>query len=170
MIALAQSSKPSRTPSSSMSHNVIMASEFNCSPMYSRGRKGEVGSAFHGTVVQSDEDFLNLTKKEKGILIPSDLCNDRDISRWDVSPFVFLQVLRIQNHCFSFFHEWSVSGLLDLQELTIGERCFTQCQDPPSTCKKMTFEVKSCPKLTTIKIGSNSFIEWGKCSFESTIG
>ena len=119
------------------------------------------------TRVESDEDFLNLEKTEEGIVISAELCNDRDIAQWNMSPFTELRLLQISYHCFCYFTAWRVADLPALEVLEIGDKCFTQCSEPPSYPQNYAFEVVNCPRLRSIRVGNNCFVEWGKCVMES---
>ena len=121
----------------------------------------------NATRVESDEDFLNLEKTEEGIVISAELCNDRDIAQWNMSPFTQLRLLQVSYHCFSYFTAWRVAGLPALEVLEVGDKCFTQCSEPPSYAQNYSFEVVDCPQLKSIRVGNNCFVEWGKCVMES---
>lgn len=121
----------------------------------------------NSTRVESDEDFLNLEKTEGGIVISAELCNDRDIAQWNMSPFTQLRLLQVSYHCFSYFTAWRVAGLPALEVLEVGDKCFTQCSEPPSYAQNYSFEVVDCPQLKSIRVGNNCFVEWGKCVMES---
>lgn len=121
----------------------------------------------NSTRVESDEDFLNLEKTEEGIIISAELCNDRDIAQWNMSPFTQLRLLQVSYHCFSYFKAWRVAGLPALEVLEVGDKCFTQCSEPPSYAQNYSFEVVDCPQLRSIRVGNNCFVEWGKCVMES---
>ena len=121
----------------------------------------------NATRVESDEDFLNLEKTEEGIVISAELCNDRDIAQWDMSPFAQLRLLQVSYHCFSYFTAWRVAGLPALEVLEVGDKCFTQCSEPPVYAQNYSFEVVDCPQLKSIRVGNNCFVEWGKCVMES---
>ena len=121
----------------------------------------------NSTRVESDEDFLNLEKTEEGIVISAELCNDRDIAQWNMSPFTQLRLLQVSYHCFSYFTEWRVAGLPALEVLEVGDKCFTQCNEPPAYAQNYSFEVVDCPLLKSIRVGNNCFVEWGKCVLES---
>lgn len=121
----------------------------------------------NSTRVESDEDFLNLEKTEEGIVISAELCNDRDIAQWNMSPFTQLRLLQVSYHCFSYFTAWRVAGLPALEVLEVGDKCFTQCSEPPSYAQNYSFEVVDCPQLRSIRVGNNCFVEWGKCVMES---
>ena len=62
-------------------------------------------------------------------------------------------------------NELDLSRFKRLQEIDIGNDCFNG-KENGQRCRYWTFQLKSCPQLLELKIGNNSFCNYGICQIE----
>ena len=65
--------------------------------------------------------------------------------------------------------ELSLVGLNELESVVIGERSFKAVSGdyPKSSVPGRRFQLKDCPKLRTVRIGSQSFADYSACEIEN---
>ena len=57
--------------------------------------------------------------------------------------------------------------MMQLESVVIGEGSFTMCSAIPATSTNNAFVITNCPKLKTIAIASNAFMDWGEFQLKS---
>lgn len=87
----------------------------------------------------------------------------------DLSRFPNLQSLEVGSDAFFLVPELSLVGLNELESVVIGERSFKAVSGdyPKSSVPGRRFQLKDCPKLRTVRIGSQSFADYSACEIEN---
>ena len=57
--------------------------------------------------------------------------------------------------------------MMQLESVVIGEGSFTMCSAIPTISTNNAFVITNCPKLKTIAIASNAFMDWGEFQLKS---
>ena len=57
-----------------------------------------------------------------------------------------------------------LGGMMQLESVVIGEGSFTMCT---TVSTSNAFTISNCPKLKTIAIGPNAFMDWGEFQLKS---
>ena len=87
----------------------------------------------------------------------------------DLSRFPNLQSLEVGSDAFFLVPELSLVGLNELESVVIGERSFKAVSGdhPTSSVPGRRFQLKDCPKLTTLELGMGSFKSYSVCAIEN---
>ena len=111
--------------------------------------------------VISREDYDNLLESIPGLSIES-CCNENDFTSFDLSPFHGLGSISISPQSCRYVTSFAISGMKKLESVVIGEGSFTMCTTIPAISTNNAFVITNCPKLKTIAIASNAFLDWGE--------
>ena len=112
------------------------------------------------------EDYENLLESIPGLSIES-CCNENDFTSLDLSPFHGLGSISISPQSCRYVTSFAISGMKKLESVVIGEGSFTMCSTIPATSTNNAFVITNCPKLKTITIASNAFMDWGEFQLKS---
>ena len=112
------------------------------------------------------EDYDNLLESIPGLLIES-CCNESDFTSLDLSPFHGLGSISISPQSCRYVTSFAINGMKKLESVVIGEGSFTMCSAIPATSTNNAFVITNCPKLKTIAIASNAFMDWGEFQLKS---
>ena len=103
------------------------------------------------------------------LVVKDSCCSDDDISVLDLSGFVNLRELKVGNECFRKVEELKLIGMKCLERVVIGQNSFAKY--PYNTTdgrdEKRHFYLKNCPKLKSLKICYQSFIDYSVCEIEN---
>ena len=113
--------------------------------------------------VISREDYDNLLESIPGLSIES-CCNENDFTSFDLSPFHGLGSISISPQSCRHVTSFAISGMKKLESVAIGEGSFTMCT---TVSTNNAFVITNCPKLKTIAIASNAFMDWGEFQLKS---
>ena len=109
------------------------------------------------------EDYDNLLESIPGLLIES-CCNESDFTSLDLSPFHGLGSISISPQSCRYVTSFVLNGMKKLESVVIGEGSFTMCT---TVSTNNAFVISNCPKLKTIAIASNAFMDWGDFQLKS---
>ena len=109
------------------------------------------------------EDYENLLESIPGLSIES-CCNENDFTSFDLSPFHGLGSISISPQSCRHVTSFVLNGMKKLESVVIGEGSFTMCT---TTSTNNAFVITNCPKLKTIAIASNAFMDWGEFQLKS---
>ncbi|KAK8823559.1 hypothetical protein WA577_002479, partial [Blastocystis sp. JDR] len=84
------------------------------------------------------------------IAVASNCCNDTELNVLDLSRFVNLRELKVDDECFENVNEMKLIGLSQLESMVIGHRCF---RGSSSARGARHFYLKNCERLRELKIG-----------------
>ena len=116
--------------------------------------------------VISREDYKNLLESIPGLSIES-CCNENDFTSLNLSPFHDLGSISISPQSCRYVTSFAISGMKKLESVVIGEGSFTMCSTIPAISTNNAFIITNCPKLKTIAIASNAFMDWGEFQLKS---
>ena len=92
-----------------------------------------------------------------------------DIKELDFSRFVKLRELKVGDYCFYKVEELKLIGLKALESVEIGQNSFAK--HPYNTAdgrdEKRHFYLKKCPRLKSLKIGYQAFMDYSVCEIEN---
>ena len=94
-------------------------------------------------------------------------CNESDFTSLDLSPFHGLGSISISPQSCRYVTSFAINGMKKLESVVIGEGSFTMCTTIPATSTNNAFVITNCPKLKTIAIASNAFMDWGEFQLKS---
>ena len=112
------------------------------------------------------EDYENLLESIPGLSIES-CCNENDFTSFDLSPFHGLGSISISPQSCRYVTSFVLNGMKKLESVVIGEGSFTMCSTIPAISTNNAFVISNCPKLKTIAIASNAFMDWGEFQLKS---
>ena len=116
--------------------------------------------------VISREDYDNLLESIPGLSIEN-CCNESDFTSLDLSPFHGLGSISISPQSCRYVTSFAINGMKKLESVVIGEGSFTMCTTIPAISTNNAFVITNCPKLKTIAIASNAFMDWGEFQLKS---
>ena len=116
--------------------------------------------------VISREDYDNLLESIPGLSIEN-CCNENDFTSLDLSPFHDLGSISISPQSCRYVTSFVLNGMKKLESVVIGEGSFTMCTTIPAISTNNAFVITNCPKLKTIAIASNAFMDWGEFQLKS---
>ena len=105
------------------------------------------------------------------MLVFEELCceEEDDIKELDFSGFVKLRELKVDDCCFCKVEELKLIGLKALESVEIGQNSFAK--HPYNTAdgrdEKRHFYLKNCPRLKSLKIGYQAFMDYSVCEIEN---
>lgn len=113
--------------------------------------------------VESREDFSNLSKNIKYLVIPSNSCNSNDFTDFSLEHFADLQTITIGDNSLQYVTYTSLKHLNSLTSIIIGRDSFGNRDLGTS------MEIYRCDLLQNITIDRYSFISFKKADFIGTI-
>ena len=145
---------------------------------WERGELIETTELFDGWYVKMEEkelkveithlnDWLNLDENLTILTIPSNSCNERELSIFDVSGLKHLKTIEIGDDCFENVNEVRLIGLKQLKSIAIGKNSFTRYKNEKGKDPSRHFQLKQCPMIKTLKIGRGSFSDYSVCEIEN---
>ena len=112
------------------------------------------------------EEYENLLESIPGLSIEN-CCNESDFTSLDLSPFHGLGSISISPQSCRYVTSFAINGMKKLESVVIGEGSFTMCTTIPTISTNNAFIISNCPKLKTIAIASNAFMDWGEFQLKS---
>ena len=145
---------------------------------WERGELTESTELFDGWYVKMEEkelkveithlnDWLNLDENLTILTIPSNSCNEKELSIFDVSGLKHLKIIEIGDDCFENVNEVRLIGLKQLKSIAIGKNSFTRYKSEKGKDPSRHFQLKQCPMIKTLKIGRGSFSDYSVCEIEN---
>ena len=137
--------------------------------MGSTPSSGTHGSSGKGVLLIRDEDdFYSMQKGIHTILTEANVCNNGSINAWSFTSYPQLRELSVGPQSFRCVGSLRLGGMIkELESVVIGEGSFTMCSTIPATSTNNAFVITNCPKLKTIAIASNAFLDWGEFQLKS---
>ena len=105
--------------------------------------------------IQQDEDFYRMDFAITSIRMNDGLCNESVMSEWDLSVYPNLKELTVGDDCIRYMSSVVLSGFACLEKVAIGCNC-------GSSAAGGRFELAHCGQLRSVRIGSDSCVEWGE--------
>ena len=97
-----------------------------------------------------------------------DGCNDPSFTVLNLTRFVNMKVIEVNDDSFAYVTEVHLIGLPELERVVIGMYSFTRCKDIWVTGNPdRHFYLKDCPQLRELKIGHFSFSDYAVCEIEN---
>ncbi len=92
-----------------------------------------------------------------------------DMKVLDFSGFVKLRELKVGDYCFYKVEELKLIGLKALESVVIGRGCFAKrsYNTADGRDEKRHFYLKKCPRLKSLKIGFQAFMDYSVCEIEN---
>ena len=156
---------PTPTPTPTVGGNLF---PFTVIDMGSTPSSGTHGSSEKGVLLIRDEDdFYSVQKGIHTILTEANVCNNGSINAWSFTSYPQLRELSVGPQSFRCVGSLRLGGMMQLESVVIGEGSFTMCTTIPATSTNNAFVITNCPKLKTIAIASNAFLDWGELQLKS---
>ena len=111
-------------------------------------------------IVKCNKDFLSLDEDVEVIEVKNGMCNNEAFEEWEMSEYVRLKELIVDDECFQFVKDLRIVGLNALEKVEIGRQCFCKASGG-------VFEMRNCEKVKSVKIGDGSFVGVVSVVFES---
>ena len=118
-------------------------------------------------VIRSSYDWNHLDVDVTEIVVPSNSCNESDLTTLDLSRFKRLKSVEIGDDCFQHVKEVNVSYLERLKTLTIGKNSFTEQKNGYVSNTSRKFHLNSCHALKELRIGRYSFSDYCMCEIKN---
>ena len=109
--------------------------------------------------VCSKDDFLALDSSVTHLSIGSNCIRDSSFTSLDLSRFIYLRKLNIGSSSFLSVVEFDLIGFAYLTVVSIWSGSFT--------ARGNHFYLKSCPKVTSLRIYESSFQSYSACEIEN---
>ena len=156
---------PTPTPTPTVGGNLF---PFTVIDMGSTPSSGTHGSSEKGVLLIRDEDdFYSVQKGIHTILTEANVCNNGSINAWSFTSYPQLRELSVGPQSFRCVGSLRLGGMMQLESVVIGEGSFTMCSTIPAISTNNAFVITNCPKLKTIAIASNAFMDWGEFQLKS---
>ena len=121
-------------------------------------------SAFHPTVHSVDELNAVVSNVES---ITVDGCNDASLTVLNLTQFVHLKELEVNDDSLSSVNEVYLIGLPELERVMIGMNSFTKYKNSWGNDSTRHFYLKVCPQLKELMIGRYSFSDYSVIEIEN---
>lgn len=105
--------------------------------------------------IQRDEDFYRMDSTITSIRMNDGLCNESVMNEWDLSVYPNLTELVVGDDCIRHMRSVVLSEFACLEKVTIGCNC-------GGSAAGGRFELAHCGQLRSVRIGSDSCVEWGE--------
>ena len=114
-------------------------------------------------------EWKNMNKRVKELVIPSNCCNEAEWSVFDVSGLKWLKSIEIGDECFENVKEVKLIGMNQLESVVIGKNSFTKEKNnyPKSINPNRHFHLKNCERLKELKMGRYSFSDYSSIEIEN---
>ena len=135
----------------------------------STSSSGTHGSSGKGVLlIRGEKDYHSVQKGIHTILTEANVCNNGSITSWSFTSYPQLRELSVGPQSFRCVGSLRLDGMIkELESVVIGEGSFTMCSTIPATSTNNAFVITNCPKLKTIAIASNAFMDWGEFQLKS---
>ena len=120
--------------------------------------------------VKCDSDLPLLKSDTIKATIGSGVGSHQSMSSQEFSCYHLLEELTIGNDCFQHVLSFVLEDMHHLKTVKIGKNCFCKSAvDGMYQIRSISFEVKNCEVLTSVKIEDDSFVDMVKVTFESEL-
>ena len=117
---------------------------------------------------KSDWDGFNHSIM-KELVVGDNSCNESDFILLDLSGCVSLKEVKVGNNCLKNVETLRMTELRNLESVVFGNDCATKrgySTDDGGDCNRH-FYLKNCPKLKSLKIGCESFMDYSVIEIEN---
>ena len=123
-------------------------------------------------IVRTKEDLLNLDRDVKRIRIPSNSCNEEDLTdvRWIDYPK--LEQIVVGDNCFMNVKDVMIHSLHSLKKITIGKNSFTGIKNHENHENHEIigeFSLLNCSRLTSLTFDQYSFTDYSFFTIQSRL-
>ena len=154
------------TPTPTMPPNLFpLTTVINVRPTPSSGTHGSSGKGV--LLIRGEKDYHSVHKGIHTILTEANVCNNGSINAWSPTSYPQLRELSVGPQSFRCVGSLRLDGMMQLESVVIGEGSFTMCSTIPAISTNNAFIITNCPKLKTIAIASNAFMDWGEFQLKS---
>ena len=101
------------------------------------------------------------------IIVDTNGCDDQSFTVLNLTRFVNLKALEIGDYSFTYVKEVFITGLSKLESVIIGSESFRVRKGYFYRNNKLQFHLRDCVSLRELKIGYNSFYEYGVCEIDN---
>ena len=101
------------------------------------------------------------------IIVYTNVCNDQYLTVFNLNLFVNLKALEIGDYSFTYVKEVFITGLSKLESVIIGSESFRVRKGYFYRNNKLQFHLRDCVSLRELKIGFESFYEYGVCEVDN---
>ena len=120
--------------------------------------------------VKNDSDLSLLKSNTIKATIGNGVGSHQSMSSQEFSCYIMLEELTVGNDCFQHVLSFSLDDMHHLKTVKIGKNCFCKpAVDGMYQIRSISFEVKNCEGLTSVKIDDGSFVDMVKVTFESEL-
>ena len=120
--------------------------------------------------VKYDSDLPLLKSDTIKATIWNGVGSHQSMSSQEFSCYHLLEELTIGNDCFQHVLSFVLEDMHHLKTVKIGKNCFCKpAVDGMYQIRSISFEVKNCEVLTSVKIEDDSFVDMVKVTFESEL-
>ena len=112
-------------------------------------------------------EWKNLSKRVKELVIPSNCYNEAEWNVFDVSGLKWLKSIKIGDDCFENVNEVKLIGMDRLESVVIGKNSFTKKKNDAANDPNRHFCLKNCERLRELKMGRYSFSDYSVCEIEN---
>ena len=112
-------------------------------------------------------EWKNVNKRVKELVVSSYCCNEADWSVFDVSELKCLKSIEIGDECFENMKEVKLIGMNQLERVVIGKNSFTKKKNDAAKDPSRHFCLKNCEKVRELKMGRYSFSDYSVCEIET---
>ena len=134
----------------------------------STSSSGTHGSSEKGVLlIRGEDDYYSVQKGIHTIRTEANVCNNGSIIAWSFTSYPQLRELSVGPQSFRCVGSLRLDGMKKLESVVIGEGSFTMCSTIPAISTNNAFIITNCPKLKTIAIASNAFMDWGEFQLKS---
>ena len=130
-------------------------------------REEAAAMARRKAIISCKRDWDCVDKRVGVIEVSYGCCNEEGLKELDLSGFVNLRELKVDNECFMYVDEVKMIGLSELESVEIGMNSFTQHKNSFGKNPNRHFYLKNCPKLKSLKMGYGSFSDYSVCEIEN---
>ena len=157
---------PTPSPNSTVEVNLFpLTTVINVGSTPSSGTHGSSGKGV--LLIRDEDDFHSMQKGIHTIITEANVCNDGSINAWSFTSYPQLRELSVGPQSFRCVGSLRLDGMKKLESVVIGEGSFTMCSTIPAISTNNAFIITNCPKLKTIAIASNAFMDWGEFQLKS---
>ena len=157
---------PTPSPNSTVEVNLFpLTTVINVRPTPSSGTHGSSGKGV--LLIRGEDDYYSVQRGIHTILTEANVCNNGSINAWSPTSYPQLRELSVGPQSFRCVGSLRLGGMMQLESVVIGEGSFTMCTTIPATSTNNAFVITNCPKLKTIAIASNAFMDWGEFQLKS---
>ena len=117
---------------------------------------------------KSDWDGFNHSIMQE-LVVGDNSCNESGFISLNLSGCVSLKEVKMGNNCLNNVETLRMTELRNLESVVIGNDSLTKSgysTDDGGDCNRH-FYVKNCPKLKSLKIGCESFMDYSVCEIEN---